>query len=111
MFGCVYLAFCCCFQIKVSAHCPIDLVKDMNIINQKLLPDIQVRCHHILFHLLPVGHINCNVLYDMTTPPQSPYLQPVLEVRYFEDEGQLAIVQPFYEQGSLKDFIYQVSFN
>ncbi len=47
----------------------------------------------------------------MTTHPQGPYLQPVLAVQYFEDEGQLVIVQPFYEMGSLKDLIYQVSFN
>ncbi len=53
----VFVMLCCYFQIKVSARCPVDLVKDMNTISKKLFPDIQVRYHHIHLHmwvLLPI---------------------------------------------------------
>ena len=37
-----------------------------------------------------------------------PYIHPVLEVEYLRDTNHVAVIQPYVQQGSLKDMIAKV---
>ena len=53
-----------------------------------------------------------NVIHNTPFHPPSqahPFLQPVEYIHYLSDRKQVIIVQPFREQGSLKDLIYNVT--